>query len=143
MLKRAALIFITIAFFSSLLMGCGDLQSKPQKINEVAKIKYSEVTKIVFSDGRGKNKPFTLEDKKKIKEFIKLMASYVLKKDKEHVDSVGWVHRADLYNGDKNIISITFTKPLEIDGEYYDIVKGQLRNENIDNFIRSANPAWK
>jgi hypothetical protein len=66
MIKRLVLILITIAFFSTLLLGCTASQYKEKHISDVTNGKYSEITKIV-SDGRGgKNKPFTLVDKQKI-----------------------------------------------------------------------------
>jgi len=152
MIKKLALILIAISFFSSLLLGCTNSQYKGKNISEVTKeekisgvtnVKYSEITKIVFSDGRGgRNKPYTLNDNQKISEFMKLIDSYVIKKEKKHEASVGWIHSADFYNGDKKLMNIIFTEPIEIDSTYYDIVKGQLSSEKIDNFIKSANPSW-
>jgi hypothetical protein len=141
--KRWALIFTTVVLFSFLLLGCSVSQNKEKYLDKVTTIKFSEVTKIVFSDGRGRNKPFTLDDKQKISEFIKLMDNYVIKKEKKHIDSVGWIHMADFYNGDTKLIRITFTNPLEINGKYYDIVKGGLSTAAIDTFIREVNPAGK
>jgi hypothetical protein len=142
MIYKLALIIILFTFFCSLILGYSNSQNKPKQISEVTDIKNNEVTKIVFSDGRGKNKPFTLEDKQKINEFIKLLDSYLLKKEKEHKESKGLIHMADFYNGDKKLIRITFTNPLEIDGTYYDILKGQLSTEKLDQFIKSSDPAW-
>ncbi|WP_312474991.1 hypothetical protein [Neobacillus sp.] len=143
MTKRLTLTLILTVIFSSLLFGCTGFENKEKKISEVTNIQYSDITKIVFFDGRGKNNPFTLNDKNQTNDFIKMMDRYVIKKEKKHDDFKGWIHSADFYNGDKKLMSITFTDPLEIDGNYYDIVKGQLSTEKMDNFIQSANPDWK
>jgi hypothetical protein len=143
MTKRLTLTLLLTAMFSSLLFGCTGFENKETKISEVTNIKYSDISKIVFFDGRGKNNQFTLNDKNQTTDFIKMMDKYVIKKEKKHDDFKGWIHRADFYNGDKKLMSITFTDPLEIDGKYFDIVKGQLSTEKMDNFIQSANPDWK
>jgi hypothetical protein len=143
MIKKLGLLLMVISFLGLLLTGCTYSQYKEKKITEITNVKYNEITKIVFSDGRGgRNKPYTLEDNQKISEFMKLIDNYVIKKEKKHEDFTGWIHRADFYNGDKELMSITFTEPIEIDGKYYDIVKGQLSPEKIDNFIKTAYPSW-
>lgn len=143
MLKKLSQIPIMLVFFALLLVGCTSSQYKEQKISEVTNVKYNEITKIVFSDGRGGiNKPFTLEDKQKISEFTGLLDKYVIKKEKNHELSTGWVHMADFYNGDKKLMRITFTNPLQIDESYYNIVKGELNTKDIDNFIKSVNSSW-
>jgi len=144
MLKKLSLTLIVLVFFTSLIVGYTSSEYKEQKISEVRNVKYDEITKIVFSDGRGGiNKPFTIEDKHKISEFVGLLDKYVLKKEKKHEDFCGWIHMADFYNGEKKLMRITFTKPLQIDETYYDIVKGELSTKDIDNFIKSVNPTWK
>ncbi|MEG0773864.1 hypothetical protein [Clostridium sp.] len=144
MLKKLSLTLISLVFLTSLLIGCTGSEYKEQKINEVAIIKYNEITKITFSDGRGGiNKPFTIDDKQKISEFLGLLDKYVIKKEKKHEDFVGWIHMANFYNGEKKLMRITFTNPLQIDETYYDIVKGELSTKDIDNFIKSVNPTWK
>lgn len=141
MLKQLSLILV---FFTTLLVGCTSSQYKEQKISEVTNVKYNEITKIVFSDGRGGiNKPFTLEDKQKISEFVGLLDKYVIKKEKKHENFSGWIHMADFYNGEKKLMRITFTNPLNIDEAYYNVVKYELETKDIDNFIKSINPTWK
>lgn len=143
MLKRLWQIIIILVFFASILVGCVGSQYRKQKISQITNVKHDQITKIVFSDGRGGiNKPFTLEDKKKISEFMELLDKYVVKKQIYHVPSTGWIHMADFYNGDKKLMRITFTDPLQIDEVYYNIVKGKLDTKDIDNFIKSADPSW-
>jgi hypothetical protein len=143
MITKLRLSLLIAAFSSFCLFGCIDIVNKEVTINEVTKMKDSDVTKIVFSDGRGKNKPFTLKDKMKINEFLKMIDGYVIKKESKHEEIKGWINAVDFYNGDKKLASITFSNPLKIDGVYYDIVKGQLSTEKIENFIKSINPDWK
>lgn len=40
-------------------------------------------------------------------------------------------------------MGITFTNPLSIDGTYYNVIAGDLKPQNIDNFIKSADPSWE
>jgi hypothetical protein len=143
MTTKLRLSLLIAAFFSLFLFGCNAIANKEVTINDVTKIKDSDVTKIVFSDGRGKNKPYTLKEKMKINEFLKIIDGYVIKKESKHEDIKGWINAVDFYNGDKKLASITFSNPLKIDGVNYDIVDGQLSTEKIENFIKSINPEWK
>ncbi|NRD76636.1 hypothetical protein HPT25_03915 [Bacillus sp. BRMEA1] len=148
--NRLAIVLLITVIVSSVLLGCTESQSKEEninpivKINQIVNIENSEVTKIVFFDGRGgRNKPFALTDKQKIEGFMKMIDNYKIQKEIKHKDFTGWIHKANFYMGNKKLMGITFTKPLEIDGKYYDIIKGKLSTEEIDNFIKSANPDWK
>lgn len=132
------LIVITITFYGTFLYGYMVLQYKEKKISEAANLNYSEVTKIVFYDGRGNNQPYTLEDIQKINEFNKLLDRYIIKKEKLHEDAKGWIHEVDLYKGGKQLTSITFNNPMEINGTYYDIIAGPSLPESIDDFLESA-----
>lgn len=141
MRKGILLALITLVSICLIIFGCSNVQEK--KISEITSVKTIDVTKIVFSDGRGRNKPFTLEDKQKINEFMGLLDGYIIKQEKNHQPSAGWIHMADFYNGNEKLMRITFTNPLQIDGVYYNIVKGQLSTETIDKFISLANSSWK
>jgi hypothetical protein len=143
MIKRMTQTVILFALFSFVLFGCSNFENTEQNTNEITNIKLHGVTKIVFSDGRGKNQPFTLTDKQKIDEFMMMIDKIKIQKEIKHKDSAGWIHRADFYNENKKLMSITFTKPLKIDEKYYDIVKGQISTEAIDDYIKSGNPDWK
>jgi hypothetical protein len=58
------------------------------------------------------------------------------------VDCAGWIHGARLYVGEEKEINITFTNPIQIDQNYYDVISGVLSPEDIDKFIKSVNPNW-
>jgi len=114
-----------------------------QKINEVVKIKYENVTKIVVFDGRGgRNKPLTIEDKENIREFMSYIDSYVVKKVKNPELKVGWIHSAVFYENDKEIMNITFINPIIINKEYYNVIKGDFNTKEIDVFLKAINPSW-
>ncbi|NHM30855.1 hypothetical protein [Neobacillus terrae] len=142
-MKRILILPFIIVILGSLLLGCSDHPSKEQKITKVTNVKYNEITKIVFYDGRGRNKPVTIDNHKQVNDFIQMVDHYIVKEEKDHEPSVGWIHNAVFYSGSKKIMDITFTNPLKIDGKYYVIVKGKLSTEGIDHFISSANPNWK
>jgi len=141
MRKVFLLTMVMLVSICLILFGCGTVQEK--KISEITGVKAINVTKIVFSDGRGRNKPFTLEGKQKINEFMGLLDDYVIRQEKNHQPSTGWIHIADFYNGNQILMRITFTNSLEIDGVYYNIVKGQLSPKMIDKFISSINSSWR
>jgi len=132
-----------IVILGSFLLSCSYHSGKEQKINKVTNVKFNEITKIVFYDGRGWNKPVTIDNSKQVKDFIQMVDHYIVKEEKNHEASVGWIHKANFYSGNKKIMGITFTNPLNIDGEYYEIVKGKLSTRDIDHFISSVDPNWK
>lgn len=137
--KRLGIKLIMFTIFSCLLLVFNNSLSGEKKIYEVVEADYNKTTKIVFYDGRGINKPFTVEDRQKINEFIGLINSCIIKKEKKQEIIVGWIHAADFYSGEKKLMKITFTNPLQINGDYYNIVKGELNSKVIDDFIDSIN----
>ena len=138
MSKRVLNILIRI-----IVLGILFIAFKGKKINKVTHIKYENVTKIVFFDGRGgRNKPLTIEDKEKIKEFMSYIDSYVVKRVKNPEPKSGWIHSAVFYDKDKEIMSITFVNPLIINNDHYRVIKGNLNTKEIDNFLKSINPSW-
>ena len=131
------LVLIGVIVFSFLL-----IYFKGQKINEITKINYDNLTKIVFYDGRGKNKPLTIEDKGKIKEFMAYIDGYTVRKVL-NPNSTGWMYSADFYENDKDAMSITFLNPIIINKDYYNIIKGDITNDTLNKFLKSINPDWK
>lgn len=105
-------------------------------ISGVTGIKSSDITKIVFYDGRGGiNKPVTVEDKEKIKEFMEGLDRVIVKKTKNpKID--GWAQEAIFYINDKEVINIVFGDPIEINNDYFKIVNGSLDTDKIDAFLK-------
>ncbi|AET70958.1 hypothetical protein Desor_5586 [Desulfosporosinus orientis DSM 765] len=67
---------------------------------------------------------------------------YVIKKARNPVLSIGWIHHAVFYINDKKAMSITFGDPMTIDENYYDIIKGNLDTDKIDKFLKLINPEY-
>ena len=112
-----------------------------KNIKQVVNINFNNITKIVFYDGRGgKIGPVTIENKEKIKEFTGYLSEYRISKE-NNPEKTGWIHSAVFYNNNKKEMSITFGSDLEINGEYYRVIKGSLSSEKIDKFLNSVDPA--
>ncbi len=126
------------------LVSSATIDFEEKKISDVAKINFNDITKIVFYDGRGGlNKPLIIDDEQNIKEFIGYLDGYVVKKTSDP-NMVGWIHEAVFY--DKNnvrIMDVTFRNPIEINKQYYDVVKGDLDTNKIDAFLKSVEPSWR
>lgn len=134
-------IVIMLLCFGFVIIEYQNKNFKEISINNI--VKYDNITKVEFLDGRGGlNKPFILEDKEKINEFLNFMDNYNIKKEKKHIDSVGWIHMVNFYSGERKIVSITFGDTLEINGIYYKVLNGNLSVKQIDEFINSVNPSW-
>lgn len=110
-------------------------------IGGVTGVKFEDVTKIVFCDGRGRNKPVTVEDKQKIKEFMGYLNGYDIKKTK-NPESTGWIHRGLFYINDNEVMDITFVNPIVINGDYFNITKGELDTAAIGKFLKSIDPSY-
>lgn len=136
-----AVAIILVAF---LIFHLSTTFSKSKSVSEAANLKTSSITKIVFYDGRGGlNKPFTLENKQKINEFINYLNKCTVKKSTNPI-STGWIHSAVFFNNDKELAKITFGDPIIInENEYYKIITNGLSTSKIDNFLKSVNPSWK
>jgi hypothetical protein len=116
----------------------------PQNVYEAAAINPKDITKIVFYDGRGgRNEPVTVEDKRKIEEFLNLLDGYTVREYKNPKLSVGWIHCAVFYKGSERLMEMTFVNPLIINKQYYRIIKGNLSPERIGKFLKSINPDYK
>lgn len=110
-------------------------------ISGVTGVKFDDITKIVFCDGRGRNKSVTVEDKEKIKEFMGYLNGYGIKKTK-NPESTGWIHRGLFYINDKEVMDITFVNPIIINGDYFNITKGELDTVTIGNFLKSIDSSY-
>lgn len=110
-------------------------------ISGVTGVTFDNITKIVFYDGRGANKPVTVSDKQKIKEFMGYLNGYSIKKTK-NPESTGWIHSAVFYSNDKEVMNITFVNPIIINGDYFNITKGELDTKTIGKFLKSIDSSY-
>ncbi|NRT73289.1 cell wall-binding protein [Clostridium beijerinckii] len=110
--------------------------SESQKINSITGIKFDDITKIVFYDGRG-GKSITIDDKEKVKEFMGYLDGYTIKKATNVEASDGYIHSAHFYINDKDVMDITFVNPIIINNNYYNVIKGELDTDKIDKYLKS------
>lgn len=119
-----------------------NINSDATTISGVTGVKSADITKIVFYDGRGGvNKPVTVEDKQKIKEFMEYLDGYEINKTKDP-NQIGWIHSAKFYANDKPVMDITFVNPIIINGEYFNITKGELDTRTIGEFLKSIDSSY-
>lgn len=146
-MKKIFSIVIIILIFATYYIVCIKSSSKVETISGMAKLKSSHITKIVFCDGRGGNKPLTIENEEKIKEFIGYLDECIIKKEDIHIGAKGWIHSAAFYSNDKEVADITFGDPIIFrkteSTEYYDVLKNNLSTEMIDKFLQSVDSSWK
>jgi predicted lactoylglutathione lyase len=114
---------------------------KTKKIKELTNVNYNSITKIMFVDGSGRNKPLTVDNKQKIEEFINYIDDCVVIKA-DNPDKIGWLHSASFYENDKQVMEIVFVNPIIINGEYYRVIWGGLSGDKIDKFLKSINLTW-
>lgn len=132
MFKKLLAVFVGIMLLLLLLVSFTG-----KRIKQVSNINYDHINKIVFYDGRGgKNKPVTIEDKKKIKKFMDYLNEYTIRKVK-NPKKTGWIYSFVLYDNYNKEMKITFGSPIEINGEYYKVLKGNLSVDSIDKFLNS------
>lgn len=115
--------------------------SESQEISGITGIKFADVTKIVFSDGRG-GKSITVEDKEKVKEFMGYLDGYTIKKATNVEASDGYIHSAHFYINDNDVMDITFVNPIIINNNYYNVIKGELDTDKIDKYLKSIDSSY-
>ena len=111
-------------------------------ISGVTGVKFDDITKIVFYDERGVNKPVTVEDKDKIKEFMGYLDGYVIEKSKNQEKTTGWIHSAQFYVNDKVVMNIAFVNPININEDDFNIKKGNLDTKTIGEFLKSIDSSY-
>ncbi|BCZ46276.1 hypothetical protein psyc5s11_23430 [Clostridium gelidum] len=127
---------------TSSLKSSSNINPNSTVISDVTGVKFDDITKIVFYDGRGRrNGPVMIEDKQKIKEFMGYLDGCSIKKTK-NLESTGWIHSAVFYINDKEVMNITFVNPIIINGDYFNITKGELDSETIGKFLKSIDPSY-
>jgi hypothetical protein len=136
MIKKIVLIVFSVAVLIFI-----SLSFSVKGIKDVADINYNNITKIVFVDGSGRNKPLIVENKEKINEFMGYIDNYSVIKT-GNPDKIGWLRSASFYENDKPVMEITFVNPIIINGEYYKVICGGLSQGKIDKFLKSINTFW-
>lgn len=130
-------IIIVVAIGSVLLI------TQKKTVTDAAKIKDTSITKIIFYDGRGYNKPLSVENKQKIDEFIGYMDKCIVIKFTVRDRSTGWIYSAKFFNQEKELANITFADPMTINDQHYDILDNNLSTSKIDSFLKTVSSSWK
>lgn len=136
MLKKILSIIIAVVVTIIVIIG-----RSAKKVNQIVNINYNDITKIVFFDGSHRNKPLTVEDRQKIKEFTGYINDCVVIKWFDPGSS-GWAREAAFYENDKVVMDITFNYPIKINSGYYRVINGGLSLKKIDKFLQSVDPSW-
>lgn len=125
------------------IIGFVFLLTQKKSVTDAANLRNTNITKIIFYDGRGYNKPLSVESKQKIDEFMGYMDKCVVIKFTVRDRGTGWIHSAAFYNKDKKLAYITFSDPIKINDQYYDILNNNLNTSKIDSFLKTVSPSWK
>jgi hypothetical protein len=123
------------------LISLSNVNPNATTISGVTGVKFDDITKIVFCDGSLKNDTVTVEDKQKIKEFVGYLDGYAINNIDVQVIT-GWLHRALFYINDKEVMDISFDNPIDINGEQFNVTKGDLDTKTIDKYLKSINPSY-
>ena len=126
-----------------IVIGCVLLVTQKRTVTEAANLKDTNITKVIFYDGRGYNKPLSLENKQKIDEFMSYLNKCVVIKFTLRDCGGGWIHSAAFYNNEKELADITFSDPMTINNQHYDILENELSTSKIDSFLKTVSPSWK
>lgn len=126
---------------NSTIITSTNADSESQKISGVTGIKFDDVTKIVFYDGRG-GKSIIIGDKEKVKEFMGYLDGYIIKKATNVEASDGYIHSAHFYINDKDVMDITFVNPIIINNNYYNVIKDELDTYKIDKYLKSIDSSY-
>lgn len=115
-----------------------------KSMTETAGLKDSNITKIVFYDGRGGlNQPLSVENRQKIDEFMSSLSKCNVKKSINNPLRSGWIHSAVFFSDKGRLAEITFGDYAVINKEYYDVAENSLNASEIDDFLKTVSPTWK
>jgi hypothetical protein len=123
--------------------GCYGTKNPNVKLSDVLHYSNSNITKIIFKDGTGKNRPFTLANRQDIDNFLNnYINGIVVQKKSTQTQSSGYIRSIVLYENDKVSFVITLANGITIENVYYDVIKGEISTSQLDKFIQSVNPGW-
>lgn len=146
-MKKVLTIITVFIVLATCACGCSCTSVKPtgelQSVTEIAKLKSSGITKIIFYDQSVGMKPFPVDNKKKIDEFIESLDQCKIERKTTPRDSVGWMQQAVFYSNDDKISVITFGNPIVIDGVDYNVIENCFGSYEIDLFLKTIDSSWK
>jgi hypothetical protein len=142
---RIMALFLCIIVISSFCSCSNSIKIQAPKNDSIGKLigdSYYKIDKIVFLDGTGRNKDFTLTDKNSISVFLN---NYINKCTITEVNApvkLGFARGTVFFVGNKAISVITFSNPLSIGLKSYKITSGKLTYVEVDKFLKSVNKKW-
>lgn len=112
---------------------------KTANISEIGGFHIDDITKISFQYDNPAMKGVTVENKDKIKEFLKYINSCRFKKVTDQILTTGYYQYIVLFADDKRVMDITTHDDfVTINGTDYKMVESNVSLEGIDNFVKSA-----
>jgi len=113
-----------------------------RRLNTVIPINESTITKILFVDGTGRNKPLTVTNPQKIAEFMGHINKYIISNYKSPSPAVGWIYTATLYSNEQEIAEITFGNPITVNNKKYLVIMNNLSIKKISDYLKIIEPSW-
>jgi hypothetical protein len=116
------------------------VNNQGNKLSKMLQINYADITRVEFLNGRTGERT-TVEDRVKIKEFMGLVDSYVIKRIKGYPEiKPGTAYSVKFYMGASKaftlqLISLDSGSNLGINGVEYKVIKTDLTIEKIDRFL--------
>jgi hypothetical protein len=112
---------------------------KTTNISEIGGFHIDDITKISFQYGNPAMEGVTVENKEKIKEFLKYINSCRFKKITDQILTTGYYQNIVFFADDKQVMDImTDDSFITINGTYYKMVENNITLEGIDNFVKST-----
>lgn len=139
--KRLILILTLLVIFCAACIAYYLYPYREKRFTEAFNINRKEITKIELVDYRDTSygESVIIEGKDKINEFMKLVDSDVVKKEKSNrgKSDHGWSNGIIFYNGNKKSKELEFKTDIEDleDRNFYEIIKGDLNQNKIEDFI--------
>ncbi|MDF2885328.1 MAG: cell wall-binding protein [Clostridiaceae bacterium] len=112
---------------------------KTANITEIGEFQITDITKISFQYDNPSLKGETVENKEKIKEFMNYINNCRFTKMPKQIPMTGYYQLIVLFAGDKRVMDImTYDSFVNINGTEYKMVKNNINQGDIDNFVKSA-----
>jgi hypothetical protein len=111
---------------------------REQTIADAAGIDYGDITRIAFRNGTT-GELTEITDPEKIQELAQYLDGFRLRRSLDQTGRVGYLWYADFRSQSRDLVRITFTDTLNIDGTYYRFTGSPLDLNYITRFVTAAN----
>ena len=135
---KKAIWIIPLALFLALFFpSFSNNSSETKNISEATNISLYHVTKIIFFDVKDNGKPIVVTDKRSVQKFTNLMKRYLIKKESHYRSPTHLKLTAEFYDRNHELMTITYSTPLQINGNYYSVLQGGLKQSDIERFLKN------